>query len=244
MRLESAQNALRAPPSGKRNGQATNPGSSFSLGLSARQATSAPETTDWRKKLTASAPSDASLNCDRFGGSKRKLTHVAPATAASPTGRSAGAQPAIMSQKMRNSAARVAAGPARPGEAASAGALNGPVQDAKPTRAHRSCGSAFQDSAPALVARRRAIMFHSAGEGSVRPLARGGFGGPGFGAPQLRSKGSTARFAPTQAPCRTGWMATRRTEIKLARRILPRPTSRGINSRHSLTARLDGIPKR
>jgi hypothetical protein len=46
MRLESAQNALRSPPAGKRNRQATNPGRSFSLGLSARHATSIPETTD------------------------------------------------------------------------------------------------------------------------------------------------------------------------------------------------------
>ncbi len=99
IRLESAQNALRSPPSGNRNGQATKPGLSFSLGLSARQATSVPETTDCRKKLAASVQSEASLSRDRFGGRKRKLVQVAPATAASPTGRSAGDHPEIMSQK-------------------------------------------------------------------------------------------------------------------------------------------------
>jgi hypothetical protein len=128
IRLESAQNALRSPPSGKRNGQATNPGLSLKLGLSARQATSVPETTDWREKLAASVASEASLNRDRFGGSKRKLTHVAPATAATPTGRSAGAHPEIMSQKMRNSAARAAATRARRRVTLSAGALNRPIQ--------------------------------------------------------------------------------------------------------------------
>ena len=134
MRLESAQNALRSPPSGKRKGQATNPGFSFRVGLSARQATSVPETTDWRRKLATSAASGPSLNRGPFDGSKRKLAQVAPATAASPTGRSAGPHPEIMSQKVRRSAARVAAGPARPGEASSAGVLNRPVQHAKPTQ--------------------------------------------------------------------------------------------------------------
>jgi len=100
--------------------------------LSARQATSVHETTDWRKKLATSLASGASLSRDRFGGSKRKLTHVAPMTAASPTGRSAGAHPEIMSQKMRNSAPRVAAARATLNEALSARALNNPVRSPKP----------------------------------------------------------------------------------------------------------------
>ena len=61
IRLESAQNALRSPPSGKRNGRRTKPARSLSPGLSARQATSVPETTDCRKKLAASVRSQASL---------------------------------------------------------------------------------------------------------------------------------------------------------------------------------------
>jgi hypothetical protein len=134
IRLERAQKALRSPPGGRRNGQTTNPGFRFKFGLSARQATSVPETADWRKKLAASAPSDASLNRDAFGGRKRKLVHVAPATAASPTGRSAGAHPEIMSQKTRKSADRPAAARARPEGALSAGALNGPIQLARTRR--------------------------------------------------------------------------------------------------------------
>ena len=125
IRLESAQNALRSPPGGRRNGQTTNPGFSFKLRLSARRATSVPETTDWRKKFARSAASEASLNRDAFGGRKRKLVHVAPATAGSPIGRSAGAHPEIMSQKTRKSADRPAAARARRTGALSAGALKG-----------------------------------------------------------------------------------------------------------------------
>ena len=168
IRLDKAQNAVRSPPGGNRNGQATNPGRSGRLGLSARQATSVPETTDWRKKLRASDASEASLTRNPFGGRKRKLVHVAPATAARPTGRSAGAHPEIMSQKARKSAARPAAARARPGAASSAAALNGPIRRAKPARlasgpaiarrpargksgqAHRSSGSASEISIPAL----------------------------------------------------------------------------------------------
>jgi len=101
--------------------------------LRARQATSVPEITDWRKKLAASAALDASLNRDPFGGRKRKLVHVATATAASPTGRSVGAHPEIMSQKTRKSTARAAAARARPGDTLSVTTLNGPIQCAKPT---------------------------------------------------------------------------------------------------------------
>jgi hypothetical protein len=154
--------------------------------LSARRATSVPETTDWRKKLTASAPSDASLNRDPFGGRKRKLVQVAPATAANPTGRSAGDQPDIISQKTRKDAARTAAARARPGEALSAGVFNGPTQHPKPTRcvvAHRPAGtksgharclsgSASEISIPAL--RRGAGLPCSTRQGKHRCALKGG----------------------------------------------------------------------
>ena len=133
IRLERAQNALRSPPGGKRNGQAANPGRSCMFGLSARQATSAPETTDWRKKLAASFASAASLSRDPTGGKKRRLVQVAAAAAARPTGRSAGAHPEIMSQKARNSAARKAAVRARVRGASPAGALKRPIQRAPRT---------------------------------------------------------------------------------------------------------------
>ncbi len=86
-----------------------NPGLSFKFGLSARHATSVPATTDWRKKFARSATREPNLSCDRFGGRRRKLTQVAPATAASPTGRSVNPHPEIMSQKARKSVARTMA---------------------------------------------------------------------------------------------------------------------------------------
>jgi hypothetical protein len=100
----------------------------------ARRATSTPETRDWRKKLAPSDAIAASLYRDAIGGRKRKLTHVAPTTAASPTGRSAGAHPEIMSQKPRKNAARAAATRERLRESLPAGALNALIQDMKRTR--------------------------------------------------------------------------------------------------------------
>jgi hypothetical protein len=191
IRLESAQNALRPPPGGRRNGQATKPGFRFKLGLSARRATSVPETTDWRKKFVRSAASGARLKRDTFAGRKRKLVHVAPATARNPIGRSAGAHPEIMSQKMRKSADRLAAARARPARAVSDVALKGLAQPAKPRRctvaqtaaqrpaswesghADRSSGSASETATPAL--RRCAELTCSTQQGKQRrPRARAG----------------------------------------------------------------------
>ena len=134
IRLDSAQNALRWPPAGKRNGQTTNPGFRFKLGLSARHATSVPDTTDWRKKFARSTASEANLSRDGpFGGKRRKLTQVAPHTAASPTGRSANAHPEIMSQKARRSAARTAHTRGRAAGTLSF-RLNAPIHDQKRPR--------------------------------------------------------------------------------------------------------------
>ena len=121
-------------PAGRRNGQVTNPGWSRIFGVRARRATSVPETTDWRKKLAASDAIDPSLYRDANGGRKRKLTQVAPATAAIPTGRSAGAHPEIMSQNARKNAARTAATRERLREPLPAGALNAAIQGHKRTR--------------------------------------------------------------------------------------------------------------
>jgi hypothetical protein len=128
IRLDKAQKALRLPPAGRRNGQATNPGCSFRLGLSARHATSHPETTDWRKKLATTDATAGSPYRDANGGRKRKLTQVAPTTAASPTGSSAGAHPEIMSQNTRKNAARAAATRDRLSEPFPAGALKAAIQ--------------------------------------------------------------------------------------------------------------------
>ena len=129
IRLENVQNALRWPPSGKRNGQTTNPGFNFKFGLSARRATSVPDTADWRRKLAASVASEPNLSRDPCGGRRRKLTQVAPTTAASPTGRSAGAHPEIMSQNARRSVARTAHARGRPTGTFSDCGLNAPIQD-------------------------------------------------------------------------------------------------------------------
>jgi hypothetical protein len=118
------------PPAGRRNGQATNPGCSFKLGLSARHATSVPEATDWRKKLAASDAIAASLYRDPNAGRKRRLTQVVPTTAAIPTGRSAGTHPEIMSQNARKNAARTAATRKR----LPPGALNAAIQGRKRRR--------------------------------------------------------------------------------------------------------------
>jgi hypothetical protein len=96
--------------------------------LSARQATSVPETIDWRKKLATSNASETNLTRDPPGGSRLKLIHVALATAARPTGRSAGAHPEIMSQKARKSVARAAAARLRPSAASRVEVLNGQIQ--------------------------------------------------------------------------------------------------------------------
>src|SRR5271166_5142762 len=93
MRLASAENALRAFPGGKRKGAVTNPGRRSSSGRKARLATSIPDTTDPRKKLTASLKSAPSRSHAPLAGRRARLVQVAPATAASPTGRSAAFQP-------------------------------------------------------------------------------------------------------------------------------------------------------
>jgi hypothetical protein len=85
---------------------------------------------DWRKKLAASDAIAASLYRDPNGGRKRRLTQVAPTTAAIPTGRSAGAHPEIMSQKARKNVARTAATRKR----LPAGALNAAIQGRKRRR--------------------------------------------------------------------------------------------------------------
>src|ERR1700722_20551460 len=76
IRLDKAQKALRLLPAARRNGQATNPGSSFRLGLSARHATSHPETTDWLKKPATTDAIAASPYRDANGGRKPKLTQA------------------------------------------------------------------------------------------------------------------------------------------------------------------------
>jgi hypothetical protein len=134
IRLDKAQNALRLPPAGRLSGQATNPGCSRRLGERARHATSVPETTDWRRKLAATDAIAGSPYRDPNGGRKRKLTQVAPTTAANPTGRSAGAHPEIMSQKARKNAARAVATRERLREPFPAGALNAAIAGHKRTR--------------------------------------------------------------------------------------------------------------
>jgi hypothetical protein len=104
---------LRAFPGGKRKGAVTNPGRRSSSGRRARLATSNPETTDPRTKLTASVASAPSRSHVPLGGRRARLVHVAPATAASPTGRSAGFQPEIASQKAKNRTPRETAALAR-----------------------------------------------------------------------------------------------------------------------------------
>ncbi len=190
IRLENAQNALRWPPGGKRNGQATNPGLSLKLGSCARHATSIPDTADWRRKLAASVASEPNLSRDPCGGRRRTLTQVAPATAASPTGRSAGAHHEIMSQKARRSVARTAHTRGRPTGKLSFG-LNAPIQDQRrpargvgstPTRraacgasahADRSNGPASAVSSPNAATRGRATMFIGTGKESVHRAGRG-----------------------------------------------------------------------
>jgi hypothetical protein len=149
-----------------------NPGCSFMLGWSARRATSTPDTKDWRKKFARSATRDANLSCDRFGGRRLRLAQVAPATAASPTGRSVKPHPEIISQKARKSAARTAAARGKPTGTSSPG-LNAPIQDWKRSRrtatrgaghgrsahAHRPMGSASAVSSLSAATRVRAIMF-------------------------------------------------------------------------------------
>jgi len=171
IRLESAQKALRWLPGGKRNGQVTNPGRNCNFGLSARQATSAPDTTDWRKKLAASDTSEAILSRDRLGGRKRRLVHVAPATAARPTGRSAGAQPEIISQKARKRAARAAAPRAMPIGASPVGALNRQIR--RPPATQWAIAQAAQEGTARQKSGQVDRRLGSASEISIRLLQRG-----------------------------------------------------------------------
>ena len=168
MRLESAQNALRAPPGGNRNGQVTNPGRSCNFGLSARHATSTPETIDWRKKLAARDANAAILGCDPPGGEKRRLIQVAPATAARPTGRSAGAHPEIMSQKARKSVARKAAARLRPTVESPVATLKGQIQRALATR----LAIAAREGAAGRKSAHGGRLRGSASETSIRVLRR------------------------------------------------------------------------
>src|SRR5271166_6641490 len=128
MRLASAENALRAFPGGKRKGAVTNPGRRSSSGRRARLATSNPDTTDPRKKLTASVTSAPSRMRAPCGGRSARLAQVAPAAATSPTGRSAAFHPEIASQKAKKSAPRVMAAPASCGGFSSSCALKDGVR--------------------------------------------------------------------------------------------------------------------
>jgi hypothetical protein len=190
MRLEKAQNALRGPPEGNRNGQTASPGFRFMFGLSARKATSVPDASDWRKKFARSAASEANRSRDdRFGGRRRRLAQVAPATAARPTGRSGSAQPEIMSQKARRSAPRVAATRGVPTGPVSSG-LNAAIQNRKPDGASPVDGSEREDPAPPLtlaaqIGRRPPYHVSSADAGRAtmfvrtrKATAAGAFGGP------------------------------------------------------------------
>src|SRR5271157_3387614 len=125
MRLASAENALQALPGGRRKGAVTNPGRKSSSGRKARLATSNPPATDPRTKLTASATSVPNRMRAPCGGRRARLVQVAPATAASPTGRSAAFQPEIASQKAKKSAARVTAAPATSGRSIGRGLKDG-----------------------------------------------------------------------------------------------------------------------
>ena len=113
-----------------------------------------------------------------FGGRKRRLVQVAAATAASPTGRSAGAHPEIMSQKARNSAARVAAIGPKAGEASPVGALNGQIQHAPatqcpiaptPGREHRARNLARLIAGAARHPRSQSVCYDAARELSCSP---------------------------------------------------------------------------
>src|SRR5208283_5189843 len=132
MRLASAENALRAFPGGKRKGAVTNPGRKSSSGRNARLAKSSPDTTDPRKKLTANVASAPSRSHDPLAGRRARLVQVAPATAASPTGRSAAFQPEIASQKAKKSAPREIAAPTTRGWSSSARALTDEARPREP----------------------------------------------------------------------------------------------------------------
>jgi hypothetical protein len=212
IRLERAQNALRWPPGGNLNGQATNPGRRFNLGLSARHATSAPETIDWRRKFATSAPSETILVRDRPGGRRRRLVHVAPATAARPTGRSLRAHPEIISQKARKSAPRAAAARFKPSGALPVEALNSQFQGASARGCaialaawRRSAGGSQKDRRTGLASREQSACCDAATQGYHVPRNRGSIGrserqpgapafagsvptrlGMGFGKPRLR----------------------------------------------------------
>src|SRR5271165_3485306 len=125
MRLASAENALRAFPGGKRKRAVTKPGRRSSSGRNARLATSNPDTTEPRAKLTASVNSAPSRTRPPSGGSSVRLVHVAAATATNPTGKSAAFQPEIASQKAKNSTARVMAAPATRGDPSGRGLKDG-----------------------------------------------------------------------------------------------------------------------
>ena len=90
------------------------------------------------KSSPRATPSETILSRDPPGGRKRRLVHVAPATAARPTGRSAGAHPEIMSQKARKSAAREAAARLRP----TADIARRRAQGSNPARAREACAIA------------------------------------------------------------------------------------------------------
>ena len=145
-----------------------------------------PETIDWRKKLAARDASD-NPQLRSPGGRRRRLVHVAPATAARPTGKSAGAHPEIMSQKARKSAARKAAARLRR-RGSPVAALKRQIRRAFATRfaiASRPGRNRRPDIRPVAVAcvgrhprlqsaccdAARAIMFPETGEASRRTAA-------------------------------------------------------------------------
>jgi hypothetical protein len=113
-RLATVHTALRAAPGATRIGQVTKPGRNGRRGSSARHATSAPATTDWRRKR-ASARSNA-LGDRRHApaGRSLRLVHVAATTATVPAGSPAGSAPDRTSHNAVNQAARVAVAGSEP----------------------------------------------------------------------------------------------------------------------------------
>ena len=179
------------------------------FGLSARHATSTPETTDWRKKLAASdamrrKPVPRSYRRQetqtdpggaRHGGEPNRKISRRPSRDHEPKGkeqrRPRGRRPAQGRGSRHPRGAQRGQSNARRTRSRSAAAAQRARKAGNLAMLIARCGSASRDLKPQRCDAGKSYHVPFTGEGSVRLFARGAFGDQ---ASQLRSKGSRAQF--------------------------------------------------
>ena len=151
IRLENVQNALRCAALRQTQRANDEPGLQLQVRIERPPRDIRSRHRRLAQKTRRERASDPNLSRDPCGGRRRKLTQVAPTTAASPTGRSAGAHPEIMSQNARRSVARTAHTRGRPTGTFSDCGLNAPIQNWNRLRRAAAQRPRYEVAAPLLM---------------------------------------------------------------------------------------------